>query len=141
MLLLLFYVHLSKTNSGKSSNKLTAGLFVLTVTWSRVGGDHTGDVDGNNVVVEGEDGVCFVDGNQCFLVDEIVVGDDKDVIADGEDLEVGVLDRGAGLDHQGEREVDCLVDRVRHLRSEFRRWSLLGLRGRLVRTFVNLGFD
>ena len=65
--------------------------------------------------------VVVVDGNQCFLVDEIVVGDDKDVIADGEDLEVGVLDRGAGLDHQGEREVDCLVDRVRHLRSEFRR--------------------
>ena len=49
MLLLLFYVHLSKTNSGKSSNKLTAGLFVLTVTWRRVGGDHIGDVDGNDV--------------------------------------------------------------------------------------------
>ena len=55
MLLLLFYVHLSKTNSGKSSNKLTAGLFVLTVTWRRVGDDHIGDVDGNDVVVEGED--------------------------------------------------------------------------------------
>ena len=126
-MLLLFYVHLSKTNSGKSSNKLTAGLFVLTVTWSRVGDDHIGDVDGNDVVVEGEDGV----GNHCVLVDVIDVdGDDEDVIADGEDLEVGVLDRGAGLDHQGEREVDCLVDRVRHLRSEFRRWSPIRWRGR-----------
>ena len=106
LLLLLFYVHLSKTNSGKSSNKLTAGLFVLTVTWSRVG----------MIIL-----VVVVDGNQCFLVDVIDVdGDDEDVIADGDDLEVGVLDRGAGLDHQGKREVDCLVDRVRHLRSEFR---------------------
>ena len=69
------------------------------------------------------------------------IGDILVLFNDGDDLEVGVLDRGAGLDHQGEREVDCLVDRVRHLRSEFRRWSLLGLRGRLVRTFVNLGFD
>ena len=82
-----------------------------------MGDDHIGDVDCNDVVVEGEDGV----GNHCVLVDVIDVdGDDEDVIADGEDLEVGVLDRGAGLDHQGEREVDCLVDRVRHLRSEFR---------------------
>ena len=93
--------------------------------------DHIGDFGGNDVVVEGEDGVCFVDGNQCFLVDVIDVdGDDEDVIADGEDLEVGVLDRGAGLDHQGEWEVDCLVDRVRHLRSEFRRWSPLRWRER-----------
>ena len=107
-----------------------------------MGDDHIGDVDGHDAVVEGEDGIGVVDGNQCFLVDVIDVdGDDEDVIADGEDLEVGVLDRGAGLDHQGEREVDCLVDRVRHLRSEFRRWSLLGWRGRLVRTFVDLGFD
>ena len=122
LLLLLFYVHLSKTNSGKSSNKLTAGLFVLTVTWRRVGGDHVGAVGGNDVVVEGEDGAGVVDGNQCFLFDVIDVdGDDEDVIADGEDLEVGVLDRGARLDHQGEWEVDCLVDRVGHLRSEFRR--------------------
>ena len=43
------------------------------------------------------------------------IGDILVLFNDGDDLEVGVLDGGAGLDHQGEREVDCLVDRVRHL--------------------------
>ena len=93
LLLLLFNVHLSKTNSGKSSNKLTAGLFVLTVTWSRVGGDHIGDV-----VVEGEDGAGVVDGNQCFLVDVIDVdGDDKDVIDVVKTLKSASLTGGQGL--------------------------------------------
>ena len=98
LLLLLFYVHLSKTNSGKSSNKLTAGLFVLTVTWRRVGDDHVGDVGGNDAVVECEDGAGVVDDNQCFLVDVIDVdGDDKDVIDVVKTLKSASLTGGQGL--------------------------------------------
>ena len=59
---------------------------------------HVGDVDGNDVVVEGEDGAGVVDGNQCFLFDVIDVdGDNKDVIDVVKTLKSASLTGGQGL--------------------------------------------